>query len=349
MDSQDDIFSKFYSQYFGPKSDENESFNKKCIYITRFNMFLRENNPKKIIKAKINDNNTEQNLLYEKKHLKEREMDKQSRNTISLGNNLNETNNGFSKNKTSVNYNTINSQFKSKIKTIKTYKKNNKKTNSILRTKLFIQSKIDDQINKIFNYFINSDLSRIRNDGFSLRKKKTNKLNKIKKDSLIDQKLLKMKTIKHRLIIGEADNFRSIHIQNNALGNDKNRKKLIFGVQDYLKYKPFNPIKGYKMEINNNEINKISDEFKFNDLKSKKFLIKNLKPKKRLNKTIDNYSLFHNKEKEKAKMNKTEYMNFYQRINLLHDKVLKTHDFLLKKIENRKKYKINIDNLFKDQ
>jgi hypothetical protein len=278
--------------------------------------------------------------------MKKKEKDTQSRN-FSLGNNANNSNNENSKNKTSINFNSIDSQLNSKIKAIKSYNEKSKKANSSLNSKLLIQKEIDDETNKIFNYFINSDLSRIRNDDFNLNKKKTYRFNKVKKDSLIDQKLLKMKTIKHRLIIGEADNFRSIHIQNSALGNDKNRKKLIFGVQDYLKNKPFNSIKSYQMKNTNNEINKISKEFEINDLKSRRFLIQNQKPKKRLNKTINNYSLFHNKNK--AKLNKTEYINFYQKINLLHDKVLKTHDYLLKKIENRKKYKINISNLFKFQ
>ena len=310
-------------------------------------MFLRENSPKNIIQLRINDNNTAQKLLYEKKHMKKKEMGAQSRNSFSLGNNANNSNNEISKNKTSINFNSIDNHFNSKIRTIKTYNENNKIVNSSLKKKFFVQKEIDDETNKIYNYFINSDLSRIRNDDSTLRKKKLHKYNKVKKDSLIDQKLLKMKTIKHRLILGEADNFRSIHVQNKALGNDKNRKKLIFGVQDYLKDKPFLSIKGYKPDTNNTEINKISDEFKFDDLKSRRFLIKNMKPKSRLNKTIENYHLFHNKEK--TKMNKTEYMNFYQKINLLHDKVLKTHDYILKKIENRKKYKINISNLFKLQ
>ena len=347
MDNKDDIFSKFYSQHFGPESEKNKSFNKKSIYLTRFYMFLRDNNPKNIIQLKINDKNATQKLLYDKKNIKKRENDNQSRNTFSLGNNANDSNNENSKNKTSINFNSIDSQLNSKIKAIKSYNEKSKKANSSLNSKLLIQKEIDDETNKIFNYFINSDLSRIRNDDFNLNKKKTYRFNKVKKDSLIDQKLLKMKTIKHRLIIGEADNFRSIHIQNSALGNDKNRKKLIFGVQDYLKNKPFNSIKSYRMKNNNNEINKITKEFVMNDLKSRRFLIKDMKPKSRLNKTIENYPLFHNKEK--TKMNKTEYMNFYQNINLIHDKVLKTHDYLLKKIENRKKYKINISNLFKFQ
>ena len=347
MDNKDDIFSKFYSQHFGPESEKNKSFNKKSIYLTRFYMFLRDNNPKNIIQLKINDKNATQKLLYDKKNIKKRENDNQSRNTFSLGNNVNDSNNENSKNKTSINFNSIDSQLNSKIKAIKSYNEKSKKANSSLNSKLLIQKEIDDETNKIFNYFINSDLSRIRNVDFNLNKKKTYRFNKVKKDSLIDQKLLKMKTIKHRLIIGEADNFRSIHIQNSALGNDKNRKKLIFGVQDYLKNKPFNSIKSYRMKNTNNEINKITKEFVINDLKSRRFLILNQKPKRKLNKTINNYSLFHNKDK--AKMNKTEYMNFYQKINLIHDKVLKTHDYLLKKIENRKKYKINISNLFKFQ
>ena len=347
MDNQDDIFSKFYSQHFGPNSDRNKYFNKKSIYLTRFYMFLKENNPKNIIKLRINDNNTGQNLLYEKKQTSKKGIENQSRNTFSLGNNINDSKYDNSKNKTSNNFNSIESQLNSKNKTINSCNNNSKKSNSSLKTKLFIQKEIDNEKNKIFNYFINSDLSRIRNDEFNLRKKKTHRFNKVKKDSLIDQKLLKMKTIKHRLITGEADNFRSIHIQNSALGNDKNRKKLIFGVQDYLKNKPFNHIKSYKTKSNNNEINKLSKEFEINDLKSRRFLIQNMKPKRRLNKTIENYSLFHNKEK--AKMNRTEYMNFYQRMNLVHDKVLKTQDFLLKKIENRKKYKIYINNLYKFQ
>ena len=347
MDNKDDIFSKFYSQHFGPESEKNKSFNKKSIYLTRFYMFLRDNNPKNIIQLKINDKNATQKLLYDKKNLKKRENDNQSRNTFSLGNNANDSNNENSKNKTSINFNSIDSQLNSKIKAIKSYNEKSKKANSSLNSKLLIQKEIDDETNKIFNYFINSDLSRIRNDDFNLNKKKTYRFNKVKKDSLIDQKLLKMKTIKHRLIIGEADNFRSIHIQNSALGNDKNRKKLIFGVQDYLMNKPFNSIKSYRMKNTNNEINKITKEFEVNGLKSRRFLIQNQKPKRKLNKTINNYSLFHNKDK--AKMNKTEYMNFYQKINLIHDKVLKNHDYLLKKIENRKKYKINISNLFKFQ
>ena len=347
MDSKDDIFSKFYSQHFGPNSDKNKYFNKKSIYLTRFYMFLRDNNPKNIIQLKINDKNATQKLLYDKKNIKKRENDNQSRNTFSLGNNANDSNNENSKNKTSINFNSIDSQLNSKIKAIKSYNDKSKKANSSLNSKLLIQKEIDDETNKIFNYFINSDLSRIRNDDFNLNKKKTYRFNKVKKDSLIDQKLLKMKTIKHRLIIGEADNFRSIHIQNSALGNDKNRKKLIFGVQDYLKNKPFNSIKSYRMKNTNNEINKITKEFEVNGLKSRRFFFFFQKPKRKLNKTIDNYSLFHNKDK--TKMNKTEYMNFYQKINLIHDKVLKTHDYLLKKIENRKKYKINISNLFKFQ
>ena len=346
MDNKDDIFSKFYSQHFGPKSDKNKYFNKKSIFLTRFYMFLRENSPKNIIQLRINDNNYAQKLLYKKKLMVKKEMDTQSRN-FSLGNNANNSNNENSKNKTSINFNSIDSQFNSKIRTIKTYNEKNKIANSSLKKKFFIQKEIDDETNKIFNYFINSDLSRIRNDDSILRQKKLHKYNKVKKDSLIDQKLLKMNTIKHRLILGEADNFRSIHVQNKALGNDKNRKKLIFGVQDYLKDKSFLSIKGYKPFTNNNEINKIFNEFKFDDLKSRRFLIKNMKPKSRLNKTIENYPLFHNKEK--TKMNKTEYMNFYQKINLLHDNVLKTHDYILKKIESRKKYKINISNLFKFQ
>ena len=158
MDNKDDIFSKFYSQHFGPESEKNKSFNKKSIYLTRFYMFLRDNNPKNIIQLKINDKNATQKLLYDKKNIKKRENDNQSRNTFSLGNNANDSNNENSKNKTSINFNSIDSQLNSKIKAIKSYNDKSKKANSSLNSKLLIQKEIDDETNKIFNYFINSDL-----------------------------------------------------------------------------------------------------------------------------------------------------------------------------------------------
>ena len=120
-----------------------------------------------------------------------------------------------------------------------------------LRNKGFNLKEINQKADKIVDYYMNSGFTPIQKDINDEKKKKnTCQIDRVKKFEnekrkriLYDSKLLKMQNIKHRLMLGNNRDFKSINIQIMALGSEKNRRKLLKGVQDFYKDKTFKSLK----------------------------------------------------------------------------------------------------------
>ena len=219
---------------------------------------------------------------------------------------------------------------------------------------------INEEADKLFNYYMTTDLSKSRNflffqnntnnsDNKSYKTKKIE--NEKKKKLLMDTQLLKMKNIRHKLMLGNNHNFKSINIQIKALGREKNRKNMLIGVQDYLMDKKYKSLKDY-IENNkqkNKNVDKLADEFEFDDIKSKITFSERIKKKSnlknRLKKINDSYTLgLFNRQKSELEENK--YLNFYKKIELLFKRVKNTNRYIKKRVQDRNEFKSNITNLF---
>ena len=199
---------------------------------------------------------------------------------------------------------------------------------------------------------MNTDLSNIKNN--SLEKKKLNKIkiieNKIKHKRSIDVKLLKIKNIKHQLILGDCSNFKTINIQIKALGNKKSRKNTLAGITDYYSNEAYIPIKDYIIDNKGKNKDIMDDgmlnELKFDEDKVNFALTERIKRKKTLKNRVNKKLISISFNKIKSKVNKTLYLNFYQKLDFTHDKVKKTYENIGKRIEMRQKYKDKINSLF---
>ncbi len=219
-----------------------------------------------------------------------------------------------------------------------------------LRNKGFNLKEINQKADKIVDYYMNSGFTPIQKDINDEKKKKnTCQIDRVKKFEnekrkriLYDSKLLKMQNIKHRLMLGNNRDFKSINIQIMALGSEKNRRKLLKGVQDFYKDKTFKSLKIHLRNSNQkyNYIKKygLTKGFEFDKHEKRK----NKSQSERKNRIIDLNSL----NEVKLKMNKVEYMNFYQSMDHLCDEVKNTFNYIQKNIKIRRQYKDNLNHLF---
>ena len=166
----------------------------------------------------------------------------------------------------------------------------------------------------------------------------------------MDKILLKMKNIKHKIMVGDFSNFKSINLQIKALGTLNSRKSLLKGIEDYYTNQAYKSLNSYALDKKGKndiiEKSRITNEFEFEDNKDYMALTERIKKKNKL-KTRINSKLFNNyfSSKPKSQEKKPENMNFYEKINFLHNRVKLTNKHIQKRIEIRKKYKDNIHSL----
>jgi hypothetical protein len=337
-------------------------------YDNYFNLYKKQSSTFKEL-TKINNRNPSINCISSKNSIDDNEScqlnSKQNKtnntNTKGYDKILNNNISGNIKNKenysdifhnktTSTNFNSTH------YNTIYSYKdKNNtkiqKKTLSIkLRNKGFNLKEINQKAEKIVDYYMNSDFTPTLKD-INVEKKKNNtyQIDRVKKFEnekrkriLYDSKLLKMQNIKHRLMLGNNRDFKSINIQIMALGSEKNRRKLLKGVQDFYKDKTFKSLKVHLRNDNQkyNYIRKhgITEGFEFDKYEKRK----NKSHSERKNRIMNINSL----KEAKLKMNKIAYMNFYQSMDHLCDEIKNTFNYIQKNIKIRRQYKDNLNHLF---
>jgi hypothetical protein len=218
------------------------------------------------------------------------------------------------------------------------------------RNKGFNQKEINKRADKIVDYYMNSDFTpTIKDINNEKKKNNTCQIDRVKKFEnekrkriLYDSKLLKMQNIKHRLMLGNNRDFKSINIQIMALGSEKNRRKLLKGVQDFYKDKTFKSLKVHLRNDNQkyNYIRKhgITEGFEFDKYEKRK----NKSHSERKNRIMNINSL----KEAKLKMNKIAYMNFYQSMDHLCDEIKNTFNYIQKNIKIRRQYKDNLNHLF---
>jgi hypothetical protein len=376
-----DILTGFFNEYFSKIEKTNKyssSFSKKRNYLKKFNIFYTENNILKFTPRDINKScrNTINifNNFYTEQPLKNKEIIKRINRikfkknlTLDIKNIKNKNNRSHFvptthlKKNINCNFSHItNTEPNVQIRASSTYFESTNSNPLIQKVKSIydsdnkkkeytIRNQIDEQANKIVNYYMSTNLSNIKN----------NKIEDIKKDKMkdiehniknkysVDQQLLKMNNIKHQLMLGKSNNFKSGYIQLKALGNSKNIKNTLMGIKDFYLNEKHKRIKDYIIDNkkrNEECINEeILNELKFEDQKVNFAYTDRIKRnilKNRKNKNIGLLGF------NKAKINKTEYLNFYQKLDLLHERVKKTYSHIEKRVQVRQKYKDNISGLF---
>ena len=376
--SNNDILSKFFNEHFRNKNITNSNWSnsksKKSNYLKKYNLIYTENNILKFTPINISKpiQNTIREIkpynLYEKKPFANTQIinyiqKKQSRKNFNKTQNVNYfhkieekmLNNYESQNKTSSTCFNSKNLIKRSIKTIPKEKEEEKNIlPKKLKDKLKNDNKIEEEIKNIVNHYISTDIfktkNNIENDNKELDKVEKLKKN-IKKKFFMDKKLLKMKNIKHRLMTGDYNNFKSINIQRMTLGKEKNRKSLLKGIEDFYTNRTYRLINDYIIEKKGNnhflENEKITNEFQFEDNKFKFPLSERIKKRNNLKNRINqNYKDFYTLNKAKSHMNKKGFMNFYEKMDLLKDRVNNTHRHIIKEIAIRQKLKDNINSLF---
>ena len=377
--SNKDILSKFFNEYFRKRisnSNLNNSKCKKSNYLKKYNLIYKENNilefsPKSISKPNYNTfTEIKPYNLYEKKPFSNTLIfnyiqKKNSKKNLSLNINKNKIpnmnffrkiegkklNNNENQNKTSSTCFNSKNHIKRIVKVIPEEKQEIKYILSKrLQEKINKDNKIEEEANKIVNHYISTDISKSKNY-LENENKILDKVKKIKNKFDLDKKLLKMKNIKHKLMVSDYDNFKSINIQKMILGKEKNRKKLLKGIEDFYTNQNYRIIndniivkKGKNHFIENQ---KITNEFEFEENKFKLALSERIKKKNNLkNRINNNYKDFYSLSKARSHINKKDFMNFYEKLDCLKDRVKSTHKHIIKKIEIRQKFKENINNLF---
>ena len=344
---------------------DKQPFTNKAI-IKKINNLSRNGNPsknnfydKKTNNINLIHNTNDKSILYSIQNCKETNIVDTLHNNNTLSTYFSSPNNNYQNNPKTNSVYTIQSYKEKKFP-----KNNNISIGLKNKSKNFTQKEIDDEANKLVDYYLNTDFTKIKKKSDSQKNSKENeeklqkeKLMKFEKEKrkriLLDTKLLNMKNIKHRLMLGNNHNFKSINIQILALGKEKNRRNMLIGIQDYLKNRTYKSIKQIKIKNEKNidyvEDEKLSNRFEFNDTNSKIFYADNTKKrsfeKNRLNKINDSYS-FATLNRPKSIINKTDYLNFYQKIDYLCNKVRNTQKYIEKKIQTRQKYKENLSNLY---
>ena len=376
-----DILSGFFGEFFSKKEKNNKyssSYSKKRNYLIKYNIFYTENNilkftPRDINKSCRNTVKIFNNLLTEQplrnkeiikrinrtRFKKNLTLDNKNRNnkknkshftpTTHLKKYININNSIITNTEPNVQNRASSTYFESRNSNPLIQKANSiydSKNNNIKNT---TKKEIDEQANEIVNYYMSTDLSNILNNKIEMIKKdkKKNVEDNIKNKYSVDQKLLKMNNIRTQLMLGNCNNFRSGKIQLKALGNRTNIKNTLMSIKDFYLNETHKRIKDYIIDSkdkNKQYINKeILNELKFEDHKNNFAYTERVKRnmlKKRNNANVG-FMTFN-----KGKINKTDYLNFYQKLDLLHERVKKTYGHIEKRVEIRQKYKDNINGLF---
>ena len=321
------------------------NYNNHQQLITNKEIINQINNKKKKAKSFINSNNDKINNINKIyslslfKYNKDNNMD-----IIPL-------NNEFHENKTSsTNFKSTYNNINRKVHIIKNKKLIKKYLSKTLNKKGKDKnlSNIDKEANKIVRYYLNADLSNLKNNIESSNNIEKIK-NNIKNKYLLDKKLLKMKNIRHKLIEGQYSDFKSINIQKKALGEEKHRNNLLRSIGDFYLNQVYQPLNKYIIDKNGKknkflEKDKITKEFDFDRNKVRITYSERTKRKKdlknRANVTLNSTSF------NRIKLNKEEYQNFYENMNCLTHRVKDTYEHIKKNIEIRQKYRDNINSLF---
>ena len=321
------------------------NYNNHQQLITNKEIINQINNKKKKAKSFINSNNDKINNINKiyslslLKYNKDNNMD-----IIPL-------NNEFHENKTSsTNFKSTYNNINRKVHIIKNKKLIKKYLSKTLNKKGKDKnlSNIDKEANKIVRYYLNADLSNLKNNIESSNNIEKIK-NNIKNKYLLDKKLLKMKNIRHKLIEGQYSDFKSINIQKKALGEEKHRNNLLRSIGDFYLNQVYQPLNKYIIDKNGKknkflEKDKITKEFDFDRNKVRITYSERTKRKKdlknRANVTLNSTSF------NRIKLNKEEYQNFYENMNCLTHRVKDTYEHIKKNIEIRQKYRDNINSLF---
>ena len=303
------------------------------------------NNKKKKAKSFINSNNDKINNINKIYSLSLFKSNKDNNMDIIP------LNNEFHENKTSsTNFKSTYNNINRKVHIIKNKKLIKKYLSKTLNKKGKGKnlSNIDKEANKIVRYYLNADLSNLKNNIESSNNIEKIK-NNIKNKYLLDKKLLKMKNIRHKLIEGQYSDFKSINIHKKALGEEKHRNNLLRSIGDFYLNQVYQPLNKYIIDKNGEknkflEKDKITKEFDFEKNKVRITHSERTKRKKDLknrgNITL-NFTSFNG-----IKINKEEYQNFYENMNCLTHRVKDTYEHIKKNIEIRQKYRDNINSLF---
>lgn len=386
--SKKDILSDYFNTCYKSNKIKSHPNSKKKNYLTKYDIYNTENNilkftPKAIKITNRNIINIQPYTFYEKKNSLKNQKNTEryqnlsktktsnslysinnivTTNDISL-NLINEKNTDiipFNKeiyqNKTySTNFNSSGNLINKKIQMLSN--KNKQKVKSVLSINLKnkIQNKIDidEEVDKIVNYYMTMDLVDFRKINTDNKCNEINKIEKVKNNIqskyILDKKLLKMNNIRHKLITGNLSDFKSLNIQKRTLGKEKHRDNLLQSIGDYYTKRPYKTLNKYiidKKYISKYDTDNITNNFKFNNYKGKFVLSEKIKKTINLRNRIKKISDFYLLDKVKLNINKTKYMNFYENMNYLSERVKSTEGVIRKKIEIRKKYKDNITNLF---
>ena len=386
--SKKDILSDYFNTCYKSNKIKSHPNSKKKNYLTKYDIYNTENNilkftPKAIKITNRNIINIQPYTFYEKKNSLKNQKNIEiyqnlsktktsnslysinnivTTNDISL-NLINEKNTDiipFNKeiyqNKTySTNFNSSGNLINKKIQMLSN--KNKQKVKSVLSINLKnkIQNKIDidEEVDKIVNYYMTMDLVDFRKINTDNKCNEINKIEKVKNNIqskyILDKKLLKMNNIRHKLITGNLSDFKSLNIQKRTLGKEKHRDNLLQSIGDYYTKRPYKTLNKYiidKKYISKYDTDNITNNFKFNNYKGKFVLSEKIKKTINLRNRIKKISDFYLLDKVKLNINKTKYMNFYENMNYLSERVKSTEGVIRKKIEIRKKYKDNITNLF---
>ena len=383
-----DILSNFFKDDLNYNKIINNSIkpiSKKRNYLKKYNIFNTENNilkfNPKFIKKDDNLSITIKPYNYhnQRQPMTNKEIvnqinKKQKKAKSFINNNINNINiynlNQFQNNKdnnmdiiplnneyhdnktTSTNFKSTYNNINRKGHTIKNKKILTKLLYKTLNNKVKNVSNIDKEANKIVNYYMNTDISNIKNK-IKINFEESNKIEKVKNNIknkyLMDKKLLKMKNIRHKLMEGQYSDFRSINIQKKALGEEKHRNNLLRSIGDYYVNQAYQPLNQYIIDKKYKknkflEKDKITKEFDFEKNKVRIALSEKIKRKKDL-KNRGNISL-NLTSFNGIKLNKKDYQNFYENLNCLTHRVKNTYEHIKKNIEIRQKYRDDINNLF---
>ena len=158
-----------------------------------------------------------------------------------------------------------------------------------------------------------------------------------------------MSNIRHKLMIGNFSDFKSINIQKRALGKEKNMKNSLKSIEDYYMDQPYKLLDKYIIDNEKNidlNFDKMTNKFKFKNYIEKLSLSERMKKRsdfKNREKKIDEFYSFN---KAKSNIDKTKFMNFYENMDFLSERVKNTEAHLKKSIEVRTKFKDNLKSLF---
>ena len=234
---------------------------------------------------------------------------------------------------------------------------NKKKIKSVLSNNLKNKLKnnkynIDEEANKIVNYYLTTDLSNIIKNTDE-QNKEFNKVEKVKQNIkskfFLEKKLLKMSNIRHKLMVGNFSDFKSINIQRRTLGKERHMKNLLKSIEDYYMDQPYKLIDKYIIDNDKNinlDIGQMTNSFKFKNYIKKLSLSERMKKRSDYKYRERKINEFYSFNKAKSNIDKTKFMNFYENMDFLSKRVKNTEAHLKKSIEVRTKFKDNIKSLF---